>query len=371
MFLQEKYRMGSKHDPSNYTMSEPEAETTATIPSHRAIGEPLPEWSSAIRSWGSTWLVYQYGFGAAFGILALLTLIFLLRSLKINRATRPKKAALHVLVLLFLFGLSRSLFLSVDAYSTKMIFPQTLSHILWSLGNPCIVTAYVLVFLVLKNIFFMKERFKKWYTTRNIAFVTIPYFTLVFVTELVVHYIPNFIGLTFTCQMAFVVLSFIATTFYSIIAFMLWKTFKGKQRCKGKERRHQLAWVDKNKAHGQRTLSLLKLCLATVLGGFSLSALQIYSMSGVYGVFSKASYVEAWPWLIFNYAMRALEWYLAFLLYFATTRGSRNTGGQRTSFSITLDIHNLKPVVPGSRKPSRKLSLLNAHPRTVAHADVF
>ena len=370
MFLQERYRMGSKHDPSNYTMSEPEAETTATIPSHRAIGEPLPEWSSAIRSWGSTWLVYQYGFGAAFGILALLTLIFLLRSLKISRATRPKKAALHVLVLLFLFSLSRSLFLSVDAYSTKMIFPQMLSHILWSLGNPCIVTAYVLVFLVLKNIFFMKERFKKWYTTRNIAFVTIPYFTLVFVTELVVHYIPNFIGLTFTCQMAFVVLSFIATTFYSIIAFMLWKNLKGKQSYKGKERRHQLAWVDKNKAHRQRTLSLLKLCLATVLGGFSLSALQIYSMSGVYGVFSKASYVEAWPWLIFNYAMRALEWYLAFLLYFATTRGSRNTGGQRASFSITLDIHNLKPI-PGSRKPSRKLSLLNAHPRTVAHADVF
>ena len=33
--------MASKHDPSNYTMSEPEAETTATIPSHRAIGEPL------------------------------------------------------------------------------------------------------------------------------------------------------------------------------------------------------------------------------------------------------------------------------------------------------------------------------------------
>lgn len=128
--------MGSKHDPSNYTMSEPEAETTATIPSHRAIGEPLPEWSSAIRSWGSTWLVYQYGFGAAFGILALLTLIFLLRSLKINRATRPKKAALHVLVLLFLFGLSRSLFLSVDAYSTKMIFPpNAFTHFVES-GQP-------------------------------------------------------------------------------------------------------------------------------------------------------------------------------------------------------------------------------------------
>ena len=362
--------MGLKDDPSNYTLSEPEAETTATIPSHRAIGEPLPEWSSAIRSWGSAWLVYQYGFGAAFGSLALLTLIFLLRSLKIKGAARPKKAALHVLVLLFLFGLSRSLYLSVDAYNTKWIFPQTISHILWSLGNPCIITAYVLVFLVLKNIFFMKERFKKWYTTRNIAFVTVPYFTLVFVTELVVHYIPNFIGLTFACQMAFVVLSLIVTTFYSIIACMLWKNLKGKQSYKGKDRRHQVAWIDKNKAHSQRTLSLLKLCLATVLGGFSLSALQIYSMSGVYGVFSNARYVKAWPWLIFNYAMRALEWYLAFLLYFATTRGSRNPGRHRTSFSITLNSHNLKPI-PGSRKPSRKLSLLKAHPRTVAHADVF
>ena len=350
--------MVSKQDLSNFTKGEPESEATARVPTQEALGEPVPEWHSAIQTWGFAWEFYQYGFGAAFGLLALLTVIFLLRILKLNRTTRPKKATLVVLILLFLFGSSRCLYLSVDAYNTKWIFPKALSNILWSIGNPCIITAYTLIFLVLRNIFFMKERFQRWYTVRNIALVTVPYFALVFVAELVVLYIPSFKGLTFTCQIFYIVVSVMLSSFYSFIAFLLWKNYKGKNIHRGKQNRQQLAWVATNKIRGRRTLSMLKTCIAAVMGAVTLCALQIYSMSGVYGVFSKASYVEAWPWLIFNYSMRILELFLSLVLYVASTKGARQagSGSHQTSFSVSLECPSVT-AVNGSRRVSRLMSL--------------
>lgn len=355
--------MVSEQDLSKFTKGEPEAgeaEATVNVPTQQIVGEPLPEWHSAIPSWGFAWKFYQHGLGTAFGILALLTLIFFLRTLKLNRATRPKKVKLIMLILLFIFGLSRCLYLCVDAYNTKWIFPKVFSNILWSLGNPCIVTAYTLIFLVLKNIFFMRERFQRWYTVRNIALVTVPYFVIVFVAELVVFYVPNFKGLTFTCQIIYVVLSLMLSSFYSFIAYLLRKTFKGKNIHRGNQHtRQQLAWITTKKIRGQRTLSMLRICIAAVVSGATLCALQIYSMSGVYGVFSKARYVQAWPWLIFNYAMRVLELFLSFLLYVASTNGTRRaqaSGSHQTSFSVSLECAEIKESA-GSRRVSRIMSL--------------
>ena len=356
--------MDTKQDLGNLTSSEPEPEATVTMTSQKAVGEPLPEWYSAIPTWGPAWHFYQYGFGGMFAVLTLSAVIFLLRALHHNRAARPKKAALMVLTLLFLFGLSRSLYLTVDAHNTKWILPKTLLNIMWSLGSPCIITAYALIFFVLKNTFFLKERFHRWYTARNLAFVTAPYFALVFVSELVVLYIPRFHGLTFTCQMLNVVLSLMLSTFYSFIAYLLWKSYRGKSIPKRKESRQQQAWVDTNKIRKHRTFSLLKICIAAVIGGLFLCGLQIYSMSGVYGVFSTAHYVEAWPWLIFNYAMRVLELFLAIVLYVASTRGRQNCGTHQASFSVSLA--EFPNVSDESRRTSRIFSLMRASSNAVA-----
>ena len=346
--------MVSKQSLSNFTA---EDEPKASLP--EPIGEPLPEWHTAIPTWGFAWKFYQYGFGAAFGIIAFLIVIFLLRILKLNRAVRPKKATLIVLILLLLFDLCRCLFLCVDAYNTKQIFDEAFSNILWSLGNPCIITAYTLIFLVLRNIFFMKERFQKWYTVKNIALVTVPYFVLVFVAEAITLHAPRFKGLTFTCQIIYVTLGLILSSFYSFIAYLLWKSYKGKTVNRESVNR-QLAWTaatNKTSLRGRRTLSILRTCIAAVMGGLVLCALQIYSMSGVYGVFSKASYVEAWPWLIFNYAMRALELFLSLVLYVASTKGARQTSERhQTSFSVSLERREERESSE-SRRINRIMSL--------------
>lgn len=327
----------SKQGLSNFTTTEvePEGEIQANDPSLQSVGEPLPEWNSAVPTWGIAWELYQYGLGATFGILMLATAGFLLKSLTSNRARRPKKASLVVLILLFIFGLSRCLYLSIDAYNAKNIIPKTVSNVLWSLGNPCIITAYSLIFLVLKNTFVMRERFQGWYTARNISLITVPYFSLVLVAELVLFYLPSFNGVTFTCQMVYVTLGLMLSFFYSFVAYLLWKNYKGTTNLhRRKENRQQLAWTSTNSNRGRRTRSMLKTCIAAVLGGVALCALQIYSMSGVYGVFSNATSVQAWPWLILNYAMRVLELFLSFLLFIASTRG---TGSQQRSFSVSFD----------------------------------
>lgn len=349
------------------SVSQPKGEASSIA----AIGEPLPEWHTAIHKWGFVWMFYLYGFGAAFGILTLAVGIFLIRILKLKKSMRPKKASLILLILLLLFGLFRCLFLCVDAYNIKGIFPKVVSNILWSLGNPCIVTGYILVYLVLRNVFFMREKFQKWYTARNVALITVPYFLLAFTAELMFLAAPHFKGLTFACQIVTLILSMMLSSFYSYIAYLLWKNYKRKRTGRDTTNRQEIAWANaakKNSHQDRKVLSIFKTCIAALIAGMVLCALQIYSMSGVYGVFSKAAFVKAWPWLIFNYAMRILELFLALVLYVASTTGARRQTGLKNhnhSFAVSLAV----PVDhegAGSRRGTGLMSLSIASSNAVA-----
>ncbi|KAK2566728.1 hypothetical protein P5673_009400 [Acropora cervicornis] len=361
--------------------ADPVAQSEGKASSISVIGEPLPEWHTAIHKWGFAWMFYLYGFGAAFGALSLAVGIFLIRTLKIKRSMRPKKASLILLILLLLFGLFRCLFLCIDAYNIKAIFPKVVSNILWSLGNPCIITGYVLIYLVLRNVFFLREKFQNWYTGRNVALITVPYFLLAFTAELMFFVAPHFKGLTFACQIVTVILSMMLSSFYSYVVYLLWKNYKRKRTGKDTTKIQQMAWAyvkPKNSHQDRKVLSIFKTCIAAVVGGMVLCALQIYSMSGVYGVFSKAVYVKAWPWLIFNYAMRILELFLALVLYAASTTGVRQQTAAKNhnhSFAVSLTV----PVDyegAGSRRGTRLMSLSIASSNAVTDvgngkADIF
>ena len=351
-------KMASKQDLSNFTQSEPEAEVK--LPTLQSVvGEPMPEWHLALPTWGIAWNFYQYGLGATFGIVMISTATILLRTLQ-YRAARKKKASLVVLILLFIFGLSRCLYLSVDAYNAKQILPKAFLNVLWSLGNPCIITAFTLFFLVLKNTFVLRERFQTWYTARKIALITVPYFSLVLVADLVLFYLPSFEGFTFVCQMIYVALSLMLSFFYSFVAYLVWKNYRGVKVCRRKEGGHQfIAWTATNRVRGRRTRSMLKTCIAVVMAGGALCALQVYSMSSVYGVFSDATFVPAWPWLILNYAMRVLELFLSLVLFVISARGTVNQ--QRSFRGSVLSFE-------GSLNTRRRSRLISLTTNTVADA---
>ena len=280
----------------------------------RGEAEPQPEWSTAVGAWGIAWDFHQYGIGASFGLVGLLALVTFLKVLKTSSGARQKKVSLVVLSQIFLFGFSRCIFLCVDAYHSKEYLPITILNLIWGIGQPCLITAFLLILLVLRNALVMKARFQNWYTSRNIALVTAPYFTFVFVSEVVVSFIPTYKALIFACQIITTLLYFSLACFHVFISVLIWRKLRLVRR-----------GVSKTHTRGKQTFSILKRCVCAVVGGFTIGAMQVYAMTSVYSVFSDAQHVSAWPWFAFNTTQRCLEVGMSVLLYMT---GTHNTAEQ-------------------------------------------
>ena len=97
--------------------------------------------------------------------------------------------------------------------------------------QPCLIKAFMLIFLVLRNALVMKSRFQNWYTTRNIALITVPYYNFVFVSEMTVSFLPSNKSLIFACQITDTVFFYvILASFCTYICTLTWKKFVLNQR---------------------------------------------------------------------------------------------------------------------------------------------
>ena len=284
--------------------------------------EPHPEWSTAVEKWGAVWELHQFGLGSLFGIIGLFAFLAFFKLLKNNRACRQKKVSLIVLSQIVLFGLSRWLFLCVDAYHSKGHVPSTVVNVIWGIGQPCLITAFMLIFLVLRNALVMKSRFQNWYTTRNIALVTVPYYNFVFVSKMTVSFLPSNKSVIFACQITDTVLYVILASFYSYISSLMWKKIRVKP--KGTSAMHD---------RGKQTLSVFKLFIAAAVGGFSIGAMQIYALISLHSVSYDAKNISPWPWFAFTTSLRCLELGMSVLLYMT---GTINTAGQRVRGRINV-----------------------------------
>lgn len=76
------------------------------------------------------------------------------------------------------------------------------------------------------------------------------------------------------------------------------------------------------------------MCLAAVAGGVLICVMQVYAMAGVYGVFSDARFVSAWPWLAFQTMFRLVEIYMTVVLFYAVSARSVDKKGEMTPTTI-------------------------------------
>lgn len=283
-------------------------------------GEPVPDWESALQHWGLAWDVHQYGIGIAFGLLACVSAVFLARMCDKNDKSKVR-VFLTILILMFLFGSTRCLSLSIDAYQSKAVFPRWISNILWGIGNPCLVSGYALVYIVLRNAFVLRTRFRSWYTSRNIALVTVPYFVFVFIAELTVSYLPSQTFLLVLCQVMYILFALFLVSFYSFVSITLWRAkVQQRKRVQGiSQGRQRQAWTG-TVANTSRN-SVLITCITIIIGGLTLCGLQVYSLVGVYGV----SGVSSWPWFGLTTTMRCLELGLSCALLAAWARGAKHS----------------------------------------------
>lgn len=277
--------------------------------------EPHPVWKKAKETWGAAWYFHQYGIGVSYGIVGIFALKALFKMLKDNRGSRQKKVSLVVLSQIIIFGFSRCFFLCVDAYHSKNYLPVAAVNLIWGIGHPCLVTAFMLIFLVLRNAVVMKRRFQDWYTTRNIALVTVPYYSFVFASEVTVSFLPSYNGLIFACQIINTLLYVSLALFYTYTSALIWKKLS-------------LLRMGASKTHGRgkQTSAIFKRCIAAAVGGFSIGVMQSYAMVSVHDVSYNTQYVSPWPWFAFNTSMRCLEVGMSMLLYMT---GTQNTAGQQ------------------------------------------
>ena len=300
----------------------PEYELNGWSAEVEPTGEPVPEWDTAVNTWGAAWGIHQYGLGGLFGVVSVLALAALLGICKSGGGVRQKKVSVGVLSQIVLFGSSRCLFLCVDAYHSKRRVPSTVVNIIWGIGQPCLITAFMLIFLVLRNALVMKSRFQNWYTTRNIALVTVPYYIFVFSSEMIVSFIPTYRALTMACQVINILLYLSLASFYTYISVLIWRTLRlvRKAASKGQER-------------GKQTSAIFKRCVVAAVIGFSAATLLIYTAVGVNGVFSNEQYVSPWPWFAFTTSLRCLELGMSVLLY---TTSMYSTAGQQNRRRIDV-----------------------------------
>ena len=299
----------------------PEQESNS-IGKPEPTAEPQPEWSTALETWGAAWEFHQYGLGVLFGILGFLSLVALVRIFKDGAGARAKKVSIVVLSQIIIFGLSRCLFLCIDAYNSKSYLSPKVVNLIWGAGQPCLVTAFMLVFLVLRNAIVMKSRFQSWYTTRNIALVTVPYYIFVFASEVTVSFLPSYKGLIFTCQIINILLYISLASFYTYISALIWKTLRIVRK-----------GASKTQDRGKQTSAIFKRCIAAAVGGFSIATLHVYASLSVHSVLSKAQYVSPWPWYAFATSSRCLEIGMSVLLYMTSMQ---NTAGQQARRRIDI-----------------------------------
>ena len=316
--------MSSIPEPENrINNSAPETEPTVSEPHPKAevLAEPLPEWSKAVEEWGIGWDFHQYGLGAIYALVFLFMVISLCRRFKGARVIPQNKVPMIVLSLLGLFCFTRSLFLCIDAYHWKKVAPVFVINILWGVGQPFLITAYTLVFIVMRNALVLKLRFQKWYNTRNITMATLPYFLFALGAEFTISFIPAFKGLTFACQTLYILFGLSLTVFYSMVAFLIWKKFTVIESSK--------RWAtESSRTRETRTRAILRTCFAAIVGGVLICVMQVYAMSGVYGVFSDKRHVSAWPWLAFQTMFRIVEIYMVVVLWYAVNE--RNTQAKKS-----------------------------------------
>lgn len=273
--------------------------------------EPQPEWSVAIHSWGAAWDFHQYGLGACFGLVGLVALVTLVKLLKFNRAARQKRVPLVVLSQIISFGFTRCVFLCLDAYNSKQYLPFAVLNIIRGIAQPCLIAAFMLIFLILRNALVMKTRFQNWYTSRNIALITIPYFLFVFSSETIVSFFPTHKGLLIVCQIIGATLYLSLAVFYCYIAVLIRKKMHLMQQR-----------TRETTIRGRQSFSIFKRCIAVALSCFSIGVMHVYAMASIHRVFSATKYVDAWLWFAFHTSMRCLEIGMSVLLYVIGTQNN-------------------------------------------------
>ena len=353
----------TKIPPVSEPISEPESSPEPTS-RPEPKGEPKPEWTTAFQTWGAAWPCHWIGSAVLFACMFLLAVILLRKLLKGRRNRKTMmKFSITVTAIIAIFLMSRFLYMIFNPYESpsECLFgvgncPLFLSRLLFSIGVPSLVSAFMLLHLALLDVMKLQKLsgFTKLQNWWFLVGLTTANYIISITADLAVTYKAVSSVFVTLCQGYFILFSLglvIAFSYTGLSIYLLNKKTKsqvykmstrhGGQICPVQARR------DKN-----ATRKVARLTMVTSLLGLAYLFSQIYALVMAYGKKSSSD-SRHWKWLICQYFYRFVELAMAScLLYnisYMPKHGRKNETTKDRACTNTINSNGAKMNNSGSQ----------------------
>ena len=270
----------------NWVAPMPNSTSKSTEPTE-ALAEPGPDWPVAKKLWGLAWELHWIGFGSLFGLLAIHSFLALVLA-KQRKGFGRKPLFIAINSLLFTLGATRAVYLLLDPYESRengVEDPKWLTLLLFGIAYPCLTSAFCLIHLAFLEVTKLKVGPSKLQDARFLSGVIIFHFIIVFTAETSSSIKPELDALLIVCQSFFILWGLLLSGSF---IYSGWKVINRVENVQ-----EQLSAIEKNehlkrKNSKSSTTKVAKITLGTSFLGFAVCGLHLYSMVGVYGMYSRA-----------------------------------------------------------------------------------
>ena len=312
-----------------------------------ALAEPGPDWPVAKKLWGVAWELHWIGFGGLFGLLAIHSLLALLLAKK-RKGFGRKPLFIAINSLLFTLGATRAVYLLLDPYESRengVEDPKWLTLLLFGIAYPCLTSAFCLIHLAFLEVTKLKLGPSKLQDARFLSGVIILHFIIVFTAETSASMKPELDALLIVCQSFFILWGLLLSGSF---IYSGWKVINRVENVQ-----EQLSAIEKNehlkrKKSKSSTTKVAKITLGTSFLGFAVCGLHLYSMVGVYGMYSSVVHPSPWPWLAFQSSFRLVELAMACTIAYSVMQPE---GGKRKRNTACVSGMNLSSRVKPFSEP--------------------
>ena len=307
----------------------PSSETTSSAQSMSTpVAEPGPNWPVAKQLWGIAWEFHWVGFGVLFSILAVRSFL-VLAQVKTSQGFGRKPLFIAINALLFSLGATRALFLLLDPYSSGdngFKIPAWGSKLFYGISFPCLTSSFCLIHLAFLEVAKIQVGSKRLQSVRFLGGIITAHFVIVITAETTTAIKPKFAPLLIACQSFFILWGLVlsASFIYSGLKVML-KAKRVQKQLETIELGGENAAKRTRKTRNTRTSKVAKVTFATSILGFVCCGLQIYSMFGVYALYSKVVNPSPWPWWAFQTCFRLVEFSMACTIAYSVAQPSERS----------------------------------------------
>lgn len=251
--------------------------------------EPGPQWKTAFKKWKAAWPIHVYAFAIAFLIIGIYAGYYVVLNIYDGLDSKYLSVCLNAMVLLF--GITRAFVLFFDPYHQGNLINAIFAmRLIWSIGGPCLTASDCLVILALVETSKVSIAPPKFQKLETISIVIGIHFVLVIVSDTVVSMYMEAKVMILMCQIFFSVWGIVLGAGYANLAYKLdKKLFSHKQ--------------EKDKADK----IYIFLIYASGAANFFICFVMIYTMVGVFGVYSDITFVDAWHWWTLQTLFRSGE----------------------------------------------------------------